>query len=138
MKAHGIPMDGLSTGATRVLIADDEPEVVETLARVLREQTGYEVETATSSFAAGVACERFRPNVILLDIHLDGGDGREVARLIRDTTSGQGVRLIGMSGKLTDGQAQSIRNLGYDSFLKKPFQIRSVIDAIEHAGRMAA
>lgn len=138
MKAHGIPMDGLSSGGTRILIADDEAEVAETLARVLREQTGYEVETASTSFAAGVACERFKPSVVLLDVHLDGSDGREVARLIRSGSSAQDIRLIGMSGRLTDGQAQGLRMLGFHGFLKKPFQVRAVLEAIEHATRLAA
>ena len=138
MQSHGIPTDGLPSGATRVLIADDETEVVDTLSRVLIEQSGYEVETATTSFAAGVACERFKPSVVLLDVHLDGGDGREIAPLIRGGDSKHMIRLIGMSGKLTDGQAHGLRAAGFDDFLKKPFQVRQVVDAIERVARAAA
>lgn len=138
MQAHGIPMEGLPLRGTRVLIADDETEVVETLARVLREQSGYEVQTAMTSFAAGLACERFKPTVVLLDVHLDEGDGRELARLIRSSDAARTARLIGMSGKLTDGQAQQLRAAGYDEFLKKPFQVRQVIEAIQRIERIAA
>ena len=38
-----------------------------------------------------------------------------------------------MSGKLTDGQAQGLRSQGYDGFLKKPFQLRQVVESIEAA-----
>ncbi|MEM7622104.1 MAG: response regulator [Planctomycetota bacterium] len=138
MQAHGIPTDILSTGETRVLIADDESEIVETLARILREQTSYAIETATTSFAAGIACERHKPSVVLIDVHLDGGDAKDVARIIRSGESGARTRLIGMSGRLTDGQAQSLRLAGFDAFLKKPFPIRQAIEMIEDIGRMAA
>ncbi|MHC4903802.1 MAG: helix-turn-helix domain-containing protein, partial [Planctomycetota bacterium] len=62
MKSHGIPMDGLMSGSTRVLIVDDEEEVVETLHKILSEQTNYEVRTSKNAFAAGIECERFRPH----------------------------------------------------------------------------
>jgi excisionase family DNA binding protein len=74
MRAHGIPLDGLSSGRTRVLIVDDDAEVVEVLRQVLTEQTNYEVTTATSAFEAGLACERAKPHVLLLDMHLGDDD----------------------------------------------------------------
>ncbi len=138
MKAHGIPMDGITSGQTRVLIADDDAEVVEVLKRVLGEQTNYEVSTATGLFKAGLECERFRPHVMLLDVHLDGADGRAIAELVRSGDSTQMTRLIAMSGKLTDGQASGLRAAGFDGFLKKPFQVRQVIDAIENVASLAA
>ena len=138
MKAHGIPMDGITSGQTRVLIADDDMEVVNVLRRVLTEQTNYEVATAQGLFQAGLECERFRPHVLLLDVHLDDADGRAIADLVRSGDSTQMTRLIAMSGKLTDGQAQGLRVAGFDAVLKKPFQVRQVIDAIESAASLAA
>jgi len=137
MRAHGIPMDGINTGRTRVLIVDDEGEVTATLKKILGEQTSYEVRVSASAFEAGMECERFRPHVILLDIHLGGdaaaGDARQVAKLVRDNDNLQMTRVVAMSGKLTDGQAMGLKGLGFDSFLKKPFQVRQVVEAIEAA-----
>ncbi|MEM1185798.1 MAG: response regulator [Planctomycetota bacterium] len=138
MKAHGIPMDGITSGQTRVLIADDDQEVVGVLRRVLTEQTNYEVSAAHGLFEAGLECERFRPHVLLLDVHLDDADGRAIADIVRSGDSTQMTRLIAMSGKLTDGQAQGLRAAGFDAVLKKPFQVRQVIDAIESAASLAA
>ncbi len=138
MKAHGIPMDGIASGQTRVLIVDDDQEVVNILQRVLTEQTSYEVSTATSAFQAGLACERLRPHVVLIDIHLENTDARNIGQLIRSCDSTQMTRVIAMSGKLTDGQAHGLRAAGFDGFLKKPFQVRQVVDAIEHVSNMAA
>lgn len=136
MRAHGIPMDGISSGRTRVLIVDDDAEIVATLQKVLTEQTNYEVHTATSAFQAGMACERTKPHVVLLDLHLgdqQSNDARALAKLVRDNENLQMTHLIAMSGKLTDGQAAGIRGMGFDGFLKKPFQVRQVVEAIEAA-----
>ncbi|MBX3375680.1 MAG: response regulator [Phycisphaeraceae bacterium] len=136
MRAHGIPMDGMTSGRTRVLIVDDETEVTSVLSKVLIEQTNYEVKVSASAFEAGMECERFKPHVVLLDIHLgDGGSGdaRSVAKVVRENDNLQMTRIVAMSGKLTDGQAQGLRGMGFDSFLKKPFQVRQVVEAIEAA-----
>lgn len=136
MRAHGIPMDGMTSGRTRVLIVDDETEITTVLSKVLSEQTNYEVKVAASAFEAGMECERFKPHVVLLDLHLgDGGagDSRSVAKVVRENDNLQMTRIVAMSGKLTDGQAQGLRGMGFDSFLKKPFQVRQVVEAIEAA-----
>ncbi len=133
MKSHGIPMDGLMSGNTRVLIVDDDEEIVATLQTILTEQTNYEVRSATSAFAAGVECERFRPHVMLLDVHLADGDGREIASVLSQSEDLEVTRLIATSDKLTDGQAAQLTHQGFDSTLRKPFSVRQVIDAIEGA-----
>ncbi|MCK4871823.1 MAG: response regulator [Phycisphaerales bacterium] len=131
MKAHSIPLDGLTSGNTRILVVDDETEVVDTLKQLLTEQTSYEVQTASSVFEAGVACEKFRPHVMLLDLHIGDGDGKAICDLVRDNEDLQFTRIIAMSGKLTEGQAGQLRGQGFDSFLKKPFSVRQVVDEIE-------
>jgi excisionase family DNA binding protein len=138
MRAHGIPLDAVHSGRTRVLIADDDPEVVGVLKKVLSEQTNYEVQTATSGFEAGMACEKHRPHVLILDLHLGDGDTRQVAAIVRGSDHLQMTRVIAMSGKLTDGQAHTVRASGFDGFLRKPFQVRQVVEAIEQATSMVA
>ena len=138
MRSHGIPMQGLSSGKIRVLIVDGDPEVVSTLNHVLSEQTSYEVETATSGFEAGLACERVRPHVILLDVHMADSDGRQIAELVRSSENLQMTQIIAMSAKLTDGQAHALRPMGFRDFLKKPFQVRQVVECIERATNIAA
>lgn len=133
MKAHNIPLDGLQSGRTRVLIVDDESEIVDVLQKVLTEQANYEVKTAHGGFAAGVECEKFRPHVLLLDMHLGDVNGQEVLKLVRENSDLQLTKVIAMSGKLTDGQAQQLLQNGFDGYLKKPFHVRQVIEAVEDA-----
>lgn len=131
MKAHGIPLDGVVSGRTRVLVVDDDAEVVDALQKVLSEQANYEVRTSTTAFGAGLECERFKPHVILLDVHLGESDSRGVANMVRSSDELQLTKLVAMSGKMTDGQLQALRTQGFDSALKKPFQVRQVVEAIE-------
>jgi len=138
MKAHQIPMDGIVSGNTRVLVVDSDAEVVDVLQKVLTDQTNYEVKSATTGFQAGLECERFRPHVILMDVHLGDTDARSLVALIRSNGQLQMTKILAMSGKLTDGQAQSLRGSGFDGFLKKPFQVRQVVDAIENVTALAA
>ncbi|MBL9149509.1 MAG: response regulator [Phycisphaerae bacterium] len=133
MRKHNIPMDGLMSGAPRVLVVDPDREVSETLRRVLAEQTNYDVRIASTTFAAGVECERFRPHVMLLDVHMAEGDGATLCTMVRGSEDLQLTRIIGMSGKVTDGQATQLLSKGFDSILRKPFSVRQVIEAIEGA-----
>jgi excisionase family DNA binding protein len=138
MRAHGIPLEGMNSGRTRVLIADGEKEIVETLAKILTDQTSYEVHTATTAFQAGMECERFKPHVLLLDLHMGDNESRLVADNVRRSENLSFTKIIAMSSKLTDGQALSLRSQGFDHFLKKPFQVRQVVEAIETATNLVA
>ncbi len=138
MRAHGIPMEGVSTGRTRVLIADDETEITASLSKVLSEQTNYEVRVSSSAFEAGLECERFKPHVLLLDLHLSDLDGKGIPKFIRQSEQLAMTHVVAMSGKLTDGQAMGLRSMGFEGFLKKPFAVRQVVEAIEQATNIAA
>ncbi len=133
MKEHGIPFDGMSGGKTRVLVVDDEQEIVDVLSKVLGEQANYEIRTAINGFQAGMEAERFKPHVMLLDVHLGEGDVKQITSFVRSDDDLQMCKIIAMSGKLTDGQLSGMKGQGFDGFLKKPFAVRQVVEAIEHA-----
>ncbi|MEM6757589.1 MAG: response regulator [Planctomycetota bacterium] len=133
MKAHHIPMDNLQSGRVRVLIVDGESEILDVLEKVLVEQASYDVKTAHTGFAAGVECEKFRPHVMLVDMHLSDVKGEDILKLVKDNADLPGTQVIAMSGKLTDGQAQHLMNNGFDGYLRKPFHVRQVIEQIERA-----
>ena len=133
MKSHGIPLDGLMSGNTRVLIVDQDEDVGSKLRDILSEQTNYEVRVANGAFLAGIECERFRPHVMLLDLHLADGEGPQVCQVVRGNDDLQMTKIIAMSGKLTDGQVTQLPHQGFDGALRKPFSVRQVIDAVEGA-----
>ena len=133
MKHHGMPLNGLMTGSVRILIVDDERDVVEVLEKILEDEAKYEVEVTQGGFAAGVTAEKFRPHVILLDMHLKDVDAPEVAKQVKKSPDLQLTKVIAMSGKLTDTEAQGLLAGSFDGFLRKPFHVRQVIEAVEDA-----
>ena len=138
MKKHSIPMDGLRSGAPRVLIVDSDPATAETLRKVLAEQTRYDVHVASGAFAAGAECEKFRPHVILLDVHMPEAESGAFCAFVRGSDELQMTKIIGMSNRLTEGQIAQLVGRGYDSVLRKPFTVRQVIESIEHAHALVA
>jgi excisionase family DNA binding protein len=133
MKQHGMPLNGLMTGSTRVLIVDDEQDIVEVLEKILEDEAKYEVEVCKGGFQAGVTADKLRPHVILLDMHLATVDARDVCRQVKNSNDLQLTKVIAMSSKLTDDEAKSLTAAGFDGFLRKPFHVRQVIEAIEDA-----
>ena len=61
MKAHGIPLNGLDTGQTRILIVDEDSDLTNLLEQALQESGLYEVRVADSALEAGAATEDFHP-----------------------------------------------------------------------------
>ena len=92
------------------------------------------VEVARGGFEAGIIAERFRPHVLLLDMHLSDIDGREVAKQVKSNPDLQLTKVVAMSGKMTEEESKGLVNGGFfDGFLKKPFHVRQVIESIEDA-----
>lgn len=137
MKQHQIPMDGLMSGNPRLLVVEGDRTAADTLRQVLAEQTRYEVRTVATAFEAGVECEKFRPHVMLLDLHLAGGDARALLQLVRNNDDLQMTRVVGMTDRLTEGQSAAIAGQGFDGILRKPFTVRQVIELVESNHAMA-
>jgi excisionase family DNA binding protein len=133
MKQHNMPLNGLMSGTSRVLIVDDENDIVEVLEKILEDEAKYEVEVARSGFAAGLAAEKFRPHVILLEMHLKDIDAREVAKAVKANPDLQLTKVIAMSGKMSEEELKALTQMGFDGYLKKPFHVRQVIEAVEDA-----
>ena len=133
MQEHAIPFDGLMSGHTRVLIVDQDQDVLDTLERVFSEQTEYVVQSCSNPFSAGIECERFRPHVMLFDLSMCGEDYASFTNNLRSGEDLQSTKIIAMSGRLTDGQVTRLTCSGFDGVLRKPFTVRQVVDAIEQA-----
>lgn len=134
MRQNNMPLDGmLHFTKTRILIVDDEAEIVEMLRDLLSQQTTYDVQTARNGFEAGLAAEKIRPHVILLDINLGDIDGKDVCKTVRMNPELQMTKVVAMSGQLTDDEGKALMTQGFEGYLKKPFTIQQVIQSIEDA-----
>ncbi len=85
---YEMPLDGVEVrgdrATKRVLVVDDDPAILTLYSDALEIEGGYEVRTARSGFAAGLAVARWRPDAMLLDVHMPGMDGFEVLERVQE------------------------------------------------------
>lgn len=127
MKAHQIPLENLDTGKKRVLIVDDDAEIVEMMETILSRDGRFEVRTATNGFDAGSQTKEFRPDILLLDYMLPDINGNVVCRRIREDKSLANTKIIIVSGAVDPEELEGLRADGADEFIKKPFDIKQLI-----------
>jgi signal transduction histidine kinase/CheY-like chemotaxis protein len=103
----------------RVLVVDDLKNNADSLAMLLK-IAGHDVETAYDGQAGLAAAERFRPEVVLLDLGMPKMNGYEVCRHIRNRPWGESVWLIAVSGWGQEEDRRQTKAAGFDDHLTKP------------------
>jgi PAS domain S-box-containing protein len=106
-------------GGRRVLVVDDNADSATSLA-VLLELSGHTTATAFDGPSAVAEAERFRPDVVLLDISLPKFDGHEVALRIRNLPWGKGVTIIALTGWAQEEDRRRSAAAGIDHHMVKP------------------
>ena len=130
MKDNAIPLDGMETGKKKVLVVDDDAEIVDLLVEVLTRDGRFDVKTATSGYEAGIQTQRFRPDCILLDYMLPDVNGNVVCHTIRKNPEFENIRIIIVSGVIKQDEIDQLLKSGAQDFVKKPFDINDLINRI--------
>jgi excisionase family DNA binding protein len=128
MKDNGIPTDALESGKRKVLLVDDDVELVDLMTKVLEEDGRFEVRVAGNGFDAGMMVKEYRPDLIVLDVMLPDINGKEVCQRVREDKTLEDVRILCISGMIEDDKIQELKLSGADDFLHKPFDIEELID----------
>jgi excisionase family DNA binding protein len=128
MKDNGIPTDALESGKRKVLLVDDDVELVELMTKVLEEDGRFEVRVACNGFDAGMMVKEYRPDLIVLDVMLPDINGKEVCHRVRADPKLEEVRILCISGMIEEDKIQELRLSGADDFMHKPFNIEDLID----------
>ena len=114
--------------STRVLIVDDEPNIVISLEFLMKQQ-GYETATAADGRAALSEADRFRPNLVLLDITLPELDGFQVCEQLR-AERGSDMGIIMLTARGREAEVAKGLALGADAYVTKPFSTRNLVDTV--------
>ena len=109
----------------RVLIVDDEPNIVTSL-RFLMEREGYMVEVAGDGRQALQTIRTFEPDLVLLDVAMPHLDGFAVAQRIR-AESDRRVAVMMLTAKSQDAERAKGVALGADAYVTKPFSTRELV-----------
>jgi excisionase family DNA binding protein len=128
MKDNGIPTDALESGKRKVLLVDDDAELVELMTKVLDEDGRFDVRVASNGFDAGMMVKEYRPDLIVLDVMLPDINGKEVCHRVRADPTLEEVRILCISGMIEEDKIQELRLSGADDFLHKPFDIENLIE----------
>ncbi len=114
----------------RVLLAEDEPNIVESLAFLLA-KAGFDVATESDGQAALDAVLAAPPDVVILDVMLPGLDGFEILRRLRADPRGRGLRIIVLTAKGQREDRETAEAEGADLFITKPFSNAELVAAVE-------
>jgi DNA-binding response OmpR family regulator len=113
-----------------ILIAEDEPFIVESLTFLLT-KAGYAVESHGDGEAALAAIVRRRPDLVVLDVMLPGLNGFDLLRRLRGTPGLQGLPVLALTAKGQEADRQRMLDLGADAFVTKPFSNRDLLARIQ-------
>ncbi len=116
------PVEVSSLAASKILVVDDEPSIVELLYRFLSRR-GCHVSTATNGEQALETLRQGRQDMVILDLKMPGMDGLEVLRQIREENLDVG-RIWAISGYATDTEAREALRLGVADFINKPLDLK--------------
>lgn len=127
MRDNGIPTDALDSGKRKVLVVDDDVDLVELICDALQRNGRLDVRSVNNGFGAGMLIKEFRPDLVILDVMLPDINGKEVCQLVRSDSSMDNVRIICISGMVEADKIQDLRDAGADDFMKKPFDVDDLI-----------
>lgn len=115
--------------ATRVLIAEDDPNIVESLSFVLS-RAGFEVAAALDGQEALRRLQADRPDLVILDVMLPKRNGFEVLKLVKSDPLLRAIPVIVLTAKGQPQDRRMAEQLGVEGFMTKPFSNTEVVEAV--------
>ncbi len=119
---------------TRVLVVDDEPQIVRALTVNLRAR-GYDVDVAPDATTGLTLAAKHPPDLVILDLGLPDMDGREVITGLRGWTS---APILVLSGRTDQAQKVAALDAGADDYVTKPFDIEELFARMRAVARRVA
>ena len=116
--------------AKKVLIADDEPNIVAAIEFLLK-QRGYDVYTAADGSEALRVAERVVPDLVVLDVMMPQTSGYEVCQTIRKRAEWRHIKVLMLSAKGRDAEVVKGVAMGADLYVTKPFSTRELMVRID-------
>ncbi len=130
MKENEIPVKDLDSGKRKILIVDDDAEIVELMVDVLSRDGRFDIATASSGYDAGLTTQQFQPDLIILDYMLPDVNGNIVCQTIRKTPGFEDTKIVIVSGVVNQSEIEDLLTAGAQEFVRKPFNISELVDKI--------
>ncbi|MGI5831148.1 MAG: response regulator [Thermoguttaceae bacterium] len=130
MRNNGIPTDALESGKRKILVVDDDRDLVELIVDVLERDGRFETRSVNNGFDAGMMVKEYRPDLIILDVMLQDINGKDVCVRVRNDSSLEEVKIICISGMVEEDKIKELKAAGANVFLGKPFDMDTLIEKI--------
>lgn len=130
MRDNSIPTELLEGSKKRILVVDDDEQIVELFVDVLSRDSRYLIKTASTGYDAGMLTEQFKPDLIILDYMLPDINGNVVCSTIRKNEKLADTKIIIVSGVVNQEEIDELLKSGADEFVKKPFNIERLLTRI--------
>lgn len=130
MRANNIPLEVIEDGPKRVLVVEDDPQIVELFKDLLGRDGRFEVKSAATGYDAGLLTESFRPHLMILDFMLPDINGNVVCARVRSNPTYKDMKILCISGVVNQQDVQGLMAAGANDFLKKPFNIATLMQRI--------
>ena len=121
----------------RILIVEDEPNIVESLSFILR-RAGFEVDTVTDGAEALDRVRRQAFEVLVLDIMLPGMNGLDVLKAIRSDQTLSSLPVVVLTAKGQANDRRTAEAIGASAFITKPFSNADVVERVSRLAERAA
>ena len=130
MRDNGIPTDALESGKRKLLLVDDDADLMEMMTDAFQRDGRFELKTANNGFDAGMFVKEFRPELVVLDIMLPDINGKEVCQRIRRDPALETVKVVCISGMIEQDKVADLKTAGADDFMQKPFALDKLVDRV--------
>ena len=128
MKENGIPTEALESGKRKLLIVDDDVDLVELMVDAFTRDNRFDIRSANNGFDAGMQVREFRPDLVILDVMLPDINGKEVCQRVRSDETMKSLKIICISGMVEQDKIQDLMMAGADDFMNKPFDVDKLLE----------
>lgn len=116
----------------RILIVDDDIYFAEFLRSLIKvEIENVEVEISLDGFDAAIKLQDFTPSILLLDLKMPGLDGFQVCQRVKDNPLQNHIRVIAISGDVTQSDIDKLKSIGAETCLKKPIDVPALLKQLD-------
>jgi excisionase family DNA binding protein len=134
LKKHKMPLppELAREGRIHILVVDDDDAIQKLMGSVFRgTDWAYELETAVDGFEAGQKVLSFDPDVVILDVFLPGMNGFQVCQRIGQMKRAAPIKVLAISGEMTEEVREQILKAGALDVLPKPFSPKQMVEKLE-------
>ena len=133
MRVNNMPLKGLASGKTRVLVVDSDKNAAQALAQLLKVKGDYDVQVVHTNFETGLVAQKFSPHVIIINLIAQGIDATGICKSIRSDGDLQTIKVLAIAGHLGPAECQALMHKGFDDFIEDASESPEVIRRIEQA-----